>query len=248
MTQPLDNHVRTHFENEKVKGSQSIQCLFCDKKYDNVGAISKLVRHTRLHTGHKPYICPFQNCDYSAALKSGLHGHLVSKVHRGKVSLQLFNAILSLDSLRHRPYLEMPTTKKGRSKRRHHSYETEQDNIKEEEPKNKRRRLMEHDDEGNQQITVNHRGQKYARQTNETIIKDEDEDEEDVLHREIKIAQKERDQWRENYHHLADIICANKLGVQPVSKPEFQDCVLEADLVALTSLSYFIGLFLEKVS
>ena len=64
-TKPLYAHIRTHGRNP--------QCPYCSSEFPSMGM---LVHHVRVHTKHKPYICPFPKCTYATPQKGCLKLHL----------------------------------------------------------------------------------------------------------------------------------------------------------------------------
>lgn len=61
--------------NRKVK--PKLYCSFCGKAFNH---IEDHRRHVRVHTGEKPYPCPY--CDYKSSRKSNLKGHVARRHHK----------------------------------------------------------------------------------------------------------------------------------------------------------------------
>lgn len=171
LTRDLYAHIRSHDSSElSESGSRLHVCSYCDTKFNN---LVPLVRHVRIHTHHKPYICPFPNCECRYAAKHEMKVHLLARVHqlshciyvsretnmiiilpfvlRTEMSPQLLNAILSSDM-------------KCRS-----------------------------DPTSNWAMESNHN------------VKPK-QNELDSLRCHLEIAEKERDQWKKDYYHLANIL------------------------------------------
>ena len=72
-TQNLYNHI-------KRDHSPGRRCPYCMREWNPL-LYGELVRHARTHLKHKPYICPFSDCEYAAAQKKELKVHLMSSIH-----------------------------------------------------------------------------------------------------------------------------------------------------------------------
>lgn len=70
-TQRLYQHIKYAHGPEK-------RCPYCKWV---ASSYVKLVRHALAHTKHKPYVCPFSDCEYAAAQKGALKQHLMSSFH-----------------------------------------------------------------------------------------------------------------------------------------------------------------------
>ena len=72
-TQSLYNHIKR----EHSPGTRCPCCMWEWKR----SSYGELVRHARTHSKHKPYICPFSDCEYAATHKRELKVHLMSSIH-----------------------------------------------------------------------------------------------------------------------------------------------------------------------
>ena len=82
-TEMTDNNTYLHSQNNrnsKMMSSfnASIRCYYCDYCQYSCAFRSDLIKHTRTHTGEKPYPCPF--CNYRGTQRHHLSNHI--KTHR----------------------------------------------------------------------------------------------------------------------------------------------------------------------
>ena len=85
-----DCHQKFHFTQSlyghiKSDHSPGVQCPYCTWEWNKTSYV-ELVRHARTHTTHKPYVCPFSDCEYAARNKRELQQHLMSSIHELSVN------------------------------------------------------------------------------------------------------------------------------------------------------------------